>query len=87
MARHGGALGFLQNNGLNYLHSMTFDRSNITERRDLSESLKRHVKAPENRKNPMVIFPEGTCVNNRYAIRFQKGAFELGVKICPVGIK
>ncbi|CAO3685838.1 unnamed protein product [Rhizopus stolonifer] len=87
MARHSGALGFLQNNGLNYLHSMTFDRSNITERRDLSESLKRHVKAPENRKNPMVIFPEGTCVNNRYAIRFQKGAFELGVKICPVGIK
>lgn len=29
--------GFLQNNGLNYLHSLTFDRANITERRDLSE--------------------------------------------------
>ncbi|KAI9271329.1 hypothetical protein BY458DRAFT_509689 [Sporodiniella umbellata] len=86
MAKHGGALGFLQNNGLNYLHSLTFDRSNITERRDLSKSLKRHVAMPENRKNPMVIFPEGTCVNNKYTIRFQKGAFELGVKICPVGI-
>jgi glycerol-3-phosphate O-acyltransferase 3/4 len=87
MARHGGALGFLQNNGLNYLHSLTFDRSNMTERKDLSESLKKHVKAPENRGNPMIIFPEGTCVNNRYVIRFQKGAFELGVKVCPVGIK
>ncbi|CAO3632007.1 unnamed protein product [Mucor hiemalis] len=87
MARHTGALGFLQNNGLNYLHSMTFDRANITERRELSESLKRHVKSPDTWKNPMIIFPEGTCVNNKYAIRFQKGAFELGVKICPVGIK
>lgn len=35
----------------------------------------------------MIIFPEGTCVNNKFAIRFQKGAFELGVKVCPVGIK
>ncbi|KAG2204801.1 hypothetical protein INT47_004076 [Mucor saturninus] len=87
MARHTGALGFLQNNGLNYLHSLTFDRANITERRDLSESLKRHVKSADTWKNPMIIFPEGTCVNNKYVIRFQKGAFELGVKVCPVGIK
>lgn len=35
----------------------------------------------------MIIFPEGTCVNNKCAIRFQKGAFELGVKVCPVSIK
>jgi glycerol-3-phosphate O-acyltransferase 3/4 len=50
-------------------------------------SLKRHVRDPETWPNPMIIFPEGTCVNNKYTIRFQKGAFELGVKVCPVGIK
>lgn len=50
-------------------------------------SLKRHVKSSDTWRNPMIIFPEGTCVNNKYAIRFQKGAFELGVKVCPVGIK
>ncbi|CEI88149.1 hypothetical protein RMCBS344292_02549 [Rhizopus microsporus] len=87
MAKHTGALGFLQNNGLNYLHSMTFDRSNITERKQLSASLKKHVEVKENWKNPMIIFPEGTCVNNKYIIRFQKGAFDLGVSVCPVGIK
>ncbi|KAI9469959.1 MAG: hypothetical protein EXX96DRAFT_491957 [Benjaminiella poitrasii] len=87
MARHTGVLGFLQNNGLNYLHSLTFNRANITERKVLSESLKKHVKSPDTWKNPMIIFPEGTCINNKYAIRFQKGAFELGVKVCPVGIK
>lgn len=42
---------------------------------------------PHTFQNPIIIFPEGTCVNNKYIIRFQKGAFELGVKVCPVGIK
>lgn len=37
MARHGGALGFLQNNGLNFLNSMTFDRLNVHERKSLAE--------------------------------------------------
>ncbi|CAO3599013.1 unnamed protein product [Absidia cylindrospora] len=87
MAKHQGALGFLQNNGLNYLNSMTFDRSNPDERKSLSQKLKNHVMSPMTWPNPMIIFPEGTCVNNQYTIRFQKGAFELGVKVCPVGIK
>ncbi|KAI8988869.1 hypothetical protein BDB01DRAFT_783416 [Pilobolus umbonatus] len=89
MAKHGGALviGILQNYGLNYLHSMTFDRSNVMERKYLADNLKKHVHKEDTWKNPMIIFPEGTCVNNQYAIRFQKGAFELGVKVCPVGIK
>ncbi|KAI9311975.1 hypothetical protein BX666DRAFT_2142969 [Dichotomocladium elegans] len=87
MARHGGVLGFLQNNGLNFLHSMTFDRSNTQERKNLAQRLRQHVSNPQTWPSPMLIFPEGTCVNNKYTIRFQKGAFELGVKVCPVGIK
>ncbi|KAF7728010.1 1-acylglycerol-3-phosphate O-acyltransferase 6 (lysophosphatidic acid acyltransferase, zeta) [Apophysomyces ossiformis] len=87
MARHGGALGFLQNYGLNFLNSMTFDRANTEERKALAARLKKHVMNPVSWPNPMILFPEGTCVNNKYAIRFQKGAFELGVKVCPVGIK
>ncbi|KAI5170521.1 glycerol-3-phosphate O-acyltransferase 3/4 [Pancytospora epiphaga] len=35
----------------------------------------------------MLIFPEGTVVNNEYIVMFQKGAFELDVPVCPVGIK
>ncbi|KAI9305677.1 acyltransferase-domain-containing protein [Cunninghamella echinulata] len=87
MAKHNGVLGFLQNNGLNYLNSMTFDRSNTHDRKYLSQKLKEHVMNPQTFSNPIIIFPEGTCVNNKYIIRFQKGAFELGVKVCPVGIK
>ncbi|KAG0182578.1 hypothetical protein DFQ28_002749 [Apophysomyces sp. BC1034] len=66
---------------------MTFDRSNVEERKVLAERLKKHVLNPTSWPNPMILFPEGTCVNNKYAIRFQKGAFQLGVKVCPVGIK
>ncbi|EQB61962.1 1-acyl-sn-glycerol-3-phosphate acyltransferase [Vairimorpha apis BRL 01] len=36
---------------------------------------------------PMLVFPEGTCVNNKYVVMFQKGVFELDVEICPVSIK
>ena len=35
----------------------------------------------------LLIFPEGTCVNNEYCIQFKKGAFELGAIIYPVAIK
>ncbi|KAF7814729.1 glycerol-3-phosphate acyltransferase 3 [Senna tora] len=37
--------------------------------------------------NPLLIFLEGTCVNNQYTVMFKKGAFELGCTFCPVAIK
>lgn len=57
------------------------------QRLKVESSLRKHVSNPITWPNPMLIFPEGTCVNNKYTIRFQKGAFELGVKVCPIGIK
>ncbi|GAA0149835.1 acyltransferase [Lithospermum erythrorhizon] len=44
-----------------------------------------HVEGPDN--NPLLIFPEGTCVNNHYTVMFKKGAFELGNTVCPITIK
>lgn len=35
----------------------------------------------------MLIFPEGTCVNNKYCVMFKKGAFELGAEVFPIAIK
>ncbi|KAH7849222.1 hypothetical protein Vadar_014805 [Vaccinium darrowii] len=37
--------------------------------------------------NPLLMFPEGTCVNNHYTVMFKKGAFELGCTVCPIAIK
>eukprot|EP00850_Spirogloea_muscicola_P001728 SM000006S19493 [mRNA] locus=s6:1072159:1075790:- [translate_table: standard] len=47
--------------------------------------LQEHVHDPDS--NPLLIFPEGTCVNNEYTVMFKKGAFELGVTVCPIAIK
>ncbi|KAE9448643.1 hypothetical protein C3L33_19457, partial [Rhododendron williamsianum] len=47
--------------------------------------LRDHVQGADN--NPLLIFPEGTCVNNHYTVMFKKGAFELGCTVCPIAIK
>ncbi|KAJ3298996.1 hypothetical protein HDU79_003322 [Rhizoclosmatium sp. JEL0117] len=36
---------------------------------------------------PLLIFPEGTCVNNEYTVLFQKGAFELDATVVPCAVK
>ena len=36
---------------------------------------------------PLLIFPEGTCVNNEYCVMFKRGAFDLGATVCPIAIK
>jgi glycerol-3-phosphate O-acyltransferase 3/4 len=37
--------------------------------------------------SPLLIFPEGTCVNNEYTVMFQKGAFDMDAVVCPIAIK
>lgn len=51
----------------------------------LASTLQAHAKDPS--RNPILMFPEGTCVNNEYCIQFKKGVFGLGVPILPVAIK
>lgn len=47
--------------------------------------LKKHVSDPTN--PPILIFPEGTCINNTSVMQFKKGSFEVGGVIYPVAIK
>lgn len=47
--------------------------------------LKKHVSDPTN--PPILIFPEGTCINNTSVMQFKKGSFEVGSVIYPVAIK
>ncbi|KAL3539138.1 hypothetical protein ACH5RR_002504 [Cinchona calisaya] len=47
--------------------------------------LREHVEGADN--NRLLIFPEGTCVNNHYTVMFKKGAFELGSTVCPIAKK
>lgn len=47
--------------------------------------LKKHVSDPTN--PPILIFPEGTCINNTSVMQFKKGSFEVDSVIYPVAIK
>lgn len=81
---HGGLFGFVFNTILSRNGSIAFKRSEKQDREAVLGKIKTHI---QKNKSPMLIFPEGTCVNNDYLVLFQKGAFELDAMVCPVGIR
>ncbi|CAG2109357.1 unnamed protein product [Medioppia subpectinata] len=82
---HGGFLGVLQRALARATHHMWFDRSEMSDRAEVSRRLAEHVAHPD--KLPILIFPEGTCINNTSVMMFKKGGFEVGGTIYPAAIK
>jgi len=83
---HGGVFGWLSRAILKPLtNSLLFDRNESRDRAFVGKMMRQHVADPSN--NPLLIFPEGTCVNNEYTVLFHKGAFELDCHVCPIAIK
>ncbi|KAH7574803.1 hypothetical protein JRO89_XS02G0007000 [Xanthoceras sorbifolium] len=85
MQKHPGWVGLLQSTILESVGCIWFNRSEAKDREIVAKKLRDHVQGADN--NPLLIFPEGTCVNNHYTVMFKKGAFELGCTVCPVAIK
>jgi len=81
---HRGLFGFILTNILSLNGTIGFRRSERQDRAQILGKVKQHIY---NLKSPMLIFPEGTCVNNESIVLFQKGAFELGIPVYPVGIR
>ena len=86
MQKHKGWVGFCQDHILNALGCVWFNRAESKDKLVLKRKMRAHVTNPDS--NPLLIFPEGTCVNNRYTVQFKKGAFDLGedVLVYPVAI-
>ncbi|XP_065157671.1 glycerol-3-phosphate acyltransferase 3-like isoform X2 [Atheta coriaria] len=83
--RHGGFLGVLQRALARASPHIWFERSEVKDRHAVAARLKDHVSKPTN--PPILIFPEGTCINNTSVMQFKKGSFEVGSVIYPVAIK
>uniref|UniRef100_A0A1A9W2I1 Phospholipid/glycerol acyltransferase domain-containing protein n=1 Tax=Glossina brevipalpis TaxID=37001 RepID=A0A1A9W2I1_9MUSC len=83
--RHGGFLGILQRALARASPHIWFERAEAKDRHAVAERLKQHVSNPNN--PPILIFPEGTCINNTSVMQFKKGSFEVGGVIYPVAIK
>ncbi|KAK8939963.1 hypothetical protein KSP40_PGU013019 [Platanthera guangdongensis] len=80
MQKHPGWVGFIQKTILESVGCIWFNRTEAKDREIVARKLREHTQGADN--NPLLIFPEGTCVNNQYT-----GAFELGCAVCPVAIK
>ena len=83
--RHGGFLGIFQRALSRASSHIWFERSEAKDRFAVAKRLRDHVEDPN--KPPILIFPEGTCINNTSVMQFKKGTFEVGGVIYPVAIK
>jgi len=83
--QHGGFLGFFQRAMSKASSHIWFDRGDAKERGKVTKRLREHVE--DKTKLPILIFPEGTCINNTSVMLFRKGAFEVSKKVYPVAMK
>uniref|UniRef100_A0A803KK06 Malignant T-cell-amplified sequence 1 n=1 Tax=Xenopus tropicalis TaxID=8364 RepID=A0A803KK06_XENTR len=82
---HGGLMGIIQRAMARACPHVWFERSEMRDRHLVTERLREHVS--DISKLPILIFPEGTCINNTSVMMFKKGSFEIGGTIYPVAIK
>lgn len=85
MQLHLGWVGFLQTRVLKSLGCLWFNRTESKDRELVQRRMVEHVGSAS--ATPLLIFPEGTCVNNEYCVMFKRGAFDLGATVCPIAIK
>lgn len=62
-----------------------FGNFQVKDRKLVMEKMQEHVQSSS--QTPLLIFPEGTCVNNEYCVMFKRGAFDIGATVCPIAIK
>ncbi|XP_027241624.1 glycerol-3-phosphate acyltransferase 3 isoform X2 [Cricetulus griseus] len=82
---HGGLMGIIQRAMVKACPHVWFERSEMKDRHLVTKRLREHVA--DKKKLPILIFPEGTCINNTSVMMFKKGSFEIGGTIYPVAIK
>ncbi|CAF0732979.1 unnamed protein product [Brachionus calyciflorus] len=83
--QHGGFTGMMQKAFSRSARHIWFDRSETKDRTLVAKRMDEHVKDKSNM--PILIFPEGTCINNTSVMMFKKGCFEIDTVIYPVAIK
>nr|VZI48912.1 unnamed protein product [Spirometra erinaceieuropaei] len=83
--KQGGFFGLVERILSSAVPTIWFDRSETFDRSAVARRLREHVATPG--APPILIFPEGTCINNTSVMKFKKGCFEVGAVIHPVAIR
>lgn len=69
--QHTGFVKFLQESIVGCLDCIWFDRREQRDREKTAKRIKDYILREDS--NRLLIFPEGTCVNNEYCVQFKKG--------------
>ncbi|EFO82411.1 CRE-ACL-4 protein [Caenorhabditis remanei] len=83
--KHDGLLGIVQRALSRASSHIWFERSEAKDRHVVAQKLREHCTDPD--KLPILIFPEGTCINNTSVMMFKKGSFEIETTIYPIAMK
>ncbi|ONK72240.1 uncharacterized protein A4U43_C04F17300 [Asparagus officinalis] len=63
-------MGFIQKIILESVGCIWFKHTESKDREVVTRKLREHTQGVDN--NPLLIFPEGTCINNQYTVMFKK---------------
>lgn len=83
--RHDGILGLIQRVLARVSPHMWFERGAMCDRESLGLVLRLH--ATGDGWPPVLLFPEGTCINNTAVMRFKKGSFSISNVVYPVAMR
>lgn len=82
---HDGIMGMFQRALSRISPQMWFDRRQLGDREALGMILRQHGGSAD--RPPILLFPEGTCVNNTAVMQFKKGSFAVSDVVYPVAIR
>ncbi|XP_056289163.1 LOW QUALITY PROTEIN: glycerol-3-phosphate acyltransferase 4 [Pseudoliparis swirei] len=82
---HGGLMGMIQQAMAKSSPHIWFESQKVKDRHLVAKRLSDHVA--DKTKQHILIFPEGTCINNTSVMMFKKGFFEIACTVYPVAIK
>lgn len=80
--RETGLAGYIQGMIASVFNGLEFDRATMSDRVAIVNAMREHIKQPH--RVPLLLFPEGTCINGDYVVRFSKAAFDLDGSVYPV---
>ncbi|KAL7745074.1 hypothetical protein ACLKA6_008139 [Drosophila palustris] len=83
--RHDGILGLIQRALGRASPHLWFERRVLGERESLGLVLRLH--ATGRARPPILLFPEGTCINNTAVMQFKKGSFAICNVVYPVAVR
>jgi len=83
--KHSGFLGWCMDTISKSAKHVWFERSEASDRKFVAKRMMEHIS--DDRNYPILLFPEGTCINNTSVMMFKKGSFELPTTVYPVAIK